>query len=330
MGEYYAKISVIVPVYNCEKYIKRCLASIIKQSYKNFEVIIIDDGSKDQSGAICDDYAKNHKNIRVIHNENQGPAASRKCGIEHADGSLVMFVDADDWIDQDTLEVMCRELQVSDADIVTCAYVDVNNNGKRLVKQTFREGVLECNTLSESIYEIHGTRRMATGPVAKLYKKKLFENIDYREHIIIGEDYTMLLQVLRNANKVRMLNRVFYNRRIYGGNISRSGYTLKHKLALDNYLLVRMGLIDSFPEYKTEILGYHIEYEMAVITAMCRNKHFDGKVIRKLRNDLTLNMRDILWKCKIPIYMKICAAMIAYTPRLFCDCFMLCHKLTGR
>lgn len=330
MGESFPKISVIVPVYNCEKYIKRCLVSIKKQSYKNFEIIIIDDGSKDRSGVICDDYAKSHKNISVIHNENQGPAASRKCGIEHAGGNLVMFVDSDDWLEPDTLEVMCHELLFYDADVVTCSYVDVYNNGKRVVQRTFQEDVLECNSFSECIYEIHGTRRMNTGPVAKLYKKKLFENIDFREHITIGEDYTMLLQVLRNANKVRMLNRVFYNRRLYGGNISRSGYTQRHKLALDNYLLVRARLFDAFPKYKMEILGYHIEYEMAVITAMCRNRNFDREVIQKLRDDLSLNMKEILWKCKIPMYMKICALMIAYTPKIFCACFILLNKLTGR
>lgn len=323
-------ISVIIPVYNAENYLDQCIQSILNQTYGNFEIVLVDDGSKDKSAFMCDDYAKSHENVRVIHNDNQGPAASRKCGIENVKGSLVMFVDSDDWIDCDTLEVMFRELQLSKADIVTCFYVDFYNNGRRVAHQAFREKTVECNTFSECVHEIHGTRRLPAGPVAKLYKKVLFSNIDFREHITIGEDYTMLLQVLRNASKVRILNRVFYNRRIHGKNISRSGYTQRHKLALDNYLMVRNGLITAFPNYRTEILGYHIEYEMAVITAMCRNRNFDDEVIRKLRNDLKVNSRAIIFRCRIPVYMKICALMIAYMPGLFCNCFTLLHKWTGR
>lgn len=323
-------ISIIIPVYNAERYLDDCIQSVLNQTYNYTEIVLVDDGSKDKSAAICDSYANNYENIKVLHNDNQGPAASRKYGIESSNGSLVMFIDADDWIECDMLEVMARELNLSEADIVTCFYADVYNNGKRVVHQTFQESAMECNTFSESIYEIHGTRFMDTGPWAKLYKKDLFRNVDFREHITIGEDYTMLLQVLHNASKVRMLNQVFYNRRIYGGNISRSGFTQRHKLALDNYLTVRTGLIRIFPEYKTEILGYHIEYEMAVITAMCRNRNFDKEVIRKLRNDLILNKREIIFQCKMPLYMKICAVMIAYTPRLFCNCFMLISRLTGR
>lgn len=323
-------ISIIIPVYNAERYLDDCIQSVLNQTYDNIEIVLVDDGSKDKSAAICDSYANNYENIKVLHNENQGPAASRKYGIENANGSLVMFIDSDDWIECDTLEVMIQELNLSEADIVTCFYVDVYNNGKRIVHQTFQENVIEINSFSQSVHEIHGARHLNTGPWAKLYKKELFSNVDFRENITIGEDYTMLLQVLHNASKVRMLNQVFYNRRIYGGNISRSGYTQRHKLALDNYLTVRTGLIRSFPEYKTEILGYHIEYEMAVMTAMCRNKNFDDEVIRKLRNDLALNMEEILYQCKIPMYMKICAVMIAYMPKLFCACFILINKWTGR
>ena len=330
MSESRGFISVIVPVYNAEKYLDECIQSILKQTYDDFEIVLVNDGSKDRSADICDSYAEHYENIKVLHNDNRGPAASRKCGLENAGGDLIMFVDSDDWIECDTLEVMCRELETSQADVVTCFYADIYNNGKRLVHKMFRESVIECDTFSESVYEIHGTRRLSTGPWAKLYRKNLFLNVDFREHVTIGEDYTMLLQVLRNAGKVRMLNYLFYNRRISGKNISRSGYTQRHKLALDNYLMVRNGLIDAYPEYKTEILGYHIEYEMAVITAMCRNRNFDDEVIQKLRNDLTVNGKEIVFRCRIPLYMKICAVMIAYMPRIFIILFCTLHSLTGR
>lgn len=323
-------ISVIIPIYNAEKYIEECIESVLQQSYINIEIILIDDGSVDRSGEICDYYQNKYENIIVQHNRNQGPAASRRNGIKIAQGDLVFFLDADDWLEKETLSTLYGQMKLRNADVVTCAYVDVYNNGKRVEKQPFQEEIIECDSFEKSVYQIHATRYLQTGPVAKLYKKELFENVDFREHITIGEDYTMLLQVLKNASKICMLKTILYNRRIYGGNISRSGFTQRHKLALDNYLAVREGLIAKYPQCKIEIMGYHIEYEMAVITAMCRNKRFDYEVISKLRNDLKIHMKEILLQCKIPIYMRVCAVMIAYMPTIFCACFVLLNKCTGR
>lgn len=323
-------ISVIVPVYNAEDYLDACIQSVLRQTYTDVELVLVDDGSTDNSGKICDRYAARYGKIHVIHNQNQGPAASRKCGIEMAQGSLVMFLDADDWIDKEMLAVMYQELCHANADIVTCAYEDVYKNGKIVKHQPLVKEVVDWRSFSECVYEIHGARTIMSGPVAKLYKRELFAGVDFREHITIGEDYTMLLQVLRNASKIRALGKIMYHRRMFGGNISRSGYTDRHRQALDNYLQVRDGLIQAFPQYRVEILGYHIEYEMAVITAMCRNGNYDRPVIRKLSRDLRRNMKEILVKCRIPFYMKLCAVMIAYTPWIFIILFRLLHRMAGR
>lgn len=323
-------ISVIIPVYNTENYLDACVQSVLGQTYKDMEIILVDDGSTDGSGRICDQYAAQHANVRVVHNENRGPAASRKCGIELAQGSLVLFVDADDWIDADMLDILHRELCKSRADVVLCAYEDVYKNGKTEKHSAVSGDAAEWTSFAECVYEIHGTRTISTGPWAKLYRKELFAGIDFREHITIGEDYTMLLQVLRNASRVRMLGTVLYHRRMFGGNISRSGYTERHKKALENYLQVRDGLIRAFPQYRLAVLGYHIEYEMAVITAMCRNGSYDRPVIKALSRDLRHNMREILGKCRIPVYMKLCAVLIAFVPWIFIVLFRLLHFMTGR
>lgn len=322
-------ISVIIPVYNSERYLEECIQSVLRQTYDNFEIILVDDGSKDKSGAICDNYVEKYENIKALHNENQGPAASRRCGLEHASGSLIMFVDSDDWIENNMLEIMFKEFETSKADVVACIYVNVYNNGRQTAQKPFKD-VITCSSFLECIYQLHGTQHLNGGPVAKLYKKELFRNIDFREHIMVGEDYTMVLQVLWNASKVRMLPEVFYNRRIHGKNISRSGYTKKHKEVIDNYLAIRKKLIELCPEQKTHILTYQIGCELGVITAMCRNRNFDKEVVRKLRDDLTENIQELIFKCRFPCYMKICIIMIAYTPKLFCSCFILINKLTGR
>lgn len=323
-------VSVIIPVYNVEKYLCECIDSVLSQTYTNLEIVLVDDGSTDKSGEICDSYASKYAFVSVMHNKNQGPATSRRMGIERARGSYVMFLDSDDYLDSEALSFYVEQMKCSASDVVAGYFVNFYKNGKESGIPMIATEVLDCHTYEECLHEIHGTRLLLSGPVAKLYKIELFEGVDFKEDVTIGEDYSMTLQVLKNAKKVRMTNKVFYHRRMFGGNISRSGYTERHKKALDNYIEIREGLVQSYPKLKAEIFGYHMEYEMAVITAMCRNTNYDKEVIQKLQKDLKENI-VLLWKtCNSPLHMKVSAWMIAYFPWLFIFLFRILYKITGR
>ena len=123
-----SKISVIIPVYNTEAYLPRCIESVIGQTYGDWELLLVDDGSTDGSGDICDRYAKQDERIRVIHNQNQGPAASRENGIKNSKGGLVMFADSDDWLDRDMLRIMKEQMEASGAGIVCCIFKNIDAN----------------------------------------------------------------------------------------------------------------------------------------------------------------------------------------------------------
>ena len=114
------KLSIIVPVYNVEKYIRKCLDSIIKQTYKDFEIILVNDGSTDNSGLICDEYSSTYCNIRTIHKPNGGLSSARNAGIENAEGDFIGFVDSDDWIDENMYEILVKNIESYDADISMC------------------------------------------------------------------------------------------------------------------------------------------------------------------------------------------------------------------
>ena len=120
-----ATISIIVPVYNVEKYLERCVKSIQNQTYSDLEIILVDDGSPDSSGALCDQYAKEDKRIKVIHKKNGGLSEARNYGIEAATGSYIMFIDSDDWIDLDMAEMLCKLSNKYDADIVECSWRNI-------------------------------------------------------------------------------------------------------------------------------------------------------------------------------------------------------------
>ena len=119
-----ALISVIVPVYNVEKYINRCIESVLAQTYRNFELILVDDGSPDNCGAICDDYASKDRRIRVIHKENGGVSSARNAGLDSAGGDYILFVDSDDYITPEHIELL---IPVESEDLVCCGLVQCIN-----------------------------------------------------------------------------------------------------------------------------------------------------------------------------------------------------------
>ena len=122
------KISIVVPVYNAEKYLRQCLDSILKQSFKDFELLLVDDGSKDRSGKICDEYAEKDKRVSVWHQENQGVSVARNVGLEHAQGEWIYFPDSDDIVVENALEIMMK-MCVEDIDYVMCGYEVYDENG---------------------------------------------------------------------------------------------------------------------------------------------------------------------------------------------------------
>lgn len=324
------KISVIVPVYNTEKYVARCIESIREQTYQDWELLLMDDGSTDESGTICDRYAGCDERIRVFHNQNQGPAASRAEGVRQVGGSLVMFVDSDDWIDSAMLAVMKAQMDETGAGMVCCIFKDIDDNGKESHVQSFQEPYIDCENARECMYQMHHTRHLTGSPCTKLFRIELFEGIDFCRNVTIGEDYAMIVQLAEKAGRVRILSQELYFRYVRKGSISHGGFTDRHKEAFANYMKIRMALIDRYPDLKADITAFHTEYEMAVITAMCRNDRYDKEVIRALKKDLRENMKNTLRHPVVPLYMKGCAVLIAYAHPVFIFLFRILYRLTGR
>lgn len=325
-----SKISVIIPVYNTEAYLPRCIESVIGQTYRDWELLLVDDGSTDGSGDICDRYAKQDGRIKVMHNRNQGPAVSRENGIKNSKGGLIMFADSDDWLDKDMLRIMKEEMEASGAGMICCLYQDVRENGKVMHPYAFREERIECMNVRECMYQIHHTRYLTGALWGKLYRRELFQDIDFCRDVTIGEDYSMIIQLVEKAGHVRMISKEFYFRSVRKGSISHGGYTKRHRKAFDNYMRLRLRLLKDYPELSSDIIAFHTEYEMAVITAMCRNDCYDKEVIAKLKNDLRVNIKNTLGHAIVPLYMKGCAVLIAYAHPVFIVLFRLLYHLTGR
>ena len=139
------KISVIVPIYNTERYLSECIDSIIRQTYRNLEIILVDDGSTDKSFTICNNYAMLDERIQVVHQANQGVSAARNNGLSRASGDLISFVDSDDTLDDDMYELLVRVIEEYNADIVHCGYKHIVGEEVRLVHDT-RKIIMQDNT----------------------------------------------------------------------------------------------------------------------------------------------------------------------------------------
>lgn len=204
-------ISVIIPVYNVEKYLHRCLGSVIAQTYQNLEIICVDDGSTDCSGEICEQYALKDHRVKVFHQENQGVSAARNKGLDIATGEYIAFIDSDDYIQNDMFEQLYRELLKSGASYVICGYNVVDPNGVILDIHSVDKKT-ECSGergLRQHYYHSNGKENFVT-VWGKLFSKKIFENLRFKEKICY-EDIHLMPYLMLQAKSVLLIPYVGYN-----------------------------------------------------------------------------------------------------------------------
>lgn len=201
-------ISVIIPIYNVEKYLHRCINSVIAQNYNNLEIILVDDGSKDSSGKIADTYAKNHKNIRVIHKENGGLSSARNIAIKQSRGDWLAFIDSDDYVAEDFISELISLAIKNDSDIATCSFESFSDDGSVLKKSpSWPE-----KTLSgiEAVDDAFKNKRQSYITL-NIFKKELFlkNNIKFPEGRYY-EDLATKTKLLYCAKKVSYTNKKLY------------------------------------------------------------------------------------------------------------------------
>lgn len=204
------KISIVIPVYNVENYLKKCLDSIISQSYKNIEIILVNDGSTDGSGIICDKYKKIDNRIRVIHKKNGGVSSARNVGIKEATGSFICFADADDYLMEDYIEYLYKLIISNDSDIslTTEMFGNFDNNQSKNENITIVNGEDACERIL--------CYRIPIGVYSKMFKTDFIKknNILFFEDIFMGEGFNFNVMSFQRARKVTISNRkIYYYRR---------------------------------------------------------------------------------------------------------------------
>lgn len=278
-------ISVIIPVYNVAAYLSQCIESILFQDYTDLEVILIDDGSSDESGRICDEYAQKDSRIKVIHQPNRGAAAAKNAGLQAATGEYLSFVDSDDFLEPNAYSHMVQLLQEHEADVVQCSYRDVfkNRTIDHLVSQRQEIlGVAEFLTLFTKDW----TCALMTD---KLYKRTLFDGVFFEIGHKIDDEYFTYRGIM-NAEKIVRDDRIVYNYRRRASSVMLSP-TSAQQIVCDriDYLSKRRRIvIERFPQLRSAYDSHFLN--MMII--LSRDANATAENIQMIRQHLKSYFRE--------------------------------------
>lgn len=219
-------VSIIIPVYNVEQYIEECIDSILQQTFEKFEVILVNDGSTDSSGIICDEYSKNDKRIRVIHQKNGGVSSARNTGLDYAIGKYITFIDSDDYVNENYIEKLYKNIKENNADIAVC-------NNKRFItghqvndyKIDNNISILDTEECLENLYGQYWERYVVVW--GKLYKKDIFKDIRFPVGKI-NEDLFIIYKLYLKARKIIYDNSQLYFYRNTEESITNKKFTYKN------------------------------------------------------------------------------------------------------
>ena len=313
MGE---KISVIVPVYNVEAYLERCVESILQQTYAHFELILINDGSTDSSGQICDHLASQYENIKVYHIENAGVSNARNMGIQLATGSWVTFIDSDDFVTQDYLATLASAAEGLNVGFVIAPLHHIKNGIVTDIPS--HSGKTELWSTEETMKELLMTTRTSFFPVAKLFKRDLLADEKFNTNYHLAEDALFLTELLLKTR----CSCVFIDKPVYYYDHREGSATTsvnRHVFdTIEVYKQIIAQVSQAFPNLKYELINrecwsYITVYDKIIFTS--REEYQKEKA--ELRNWIVQHRREIWKDAYFTTFRKVAILSLVISPWLY-------------
>jgi len=314
-------LSVIVPVYNTEKYLKECINSILGQTYSNLELILLDDGSSDNSPFICKEYEKKDCRIKYIKQENQGVSRARNRALEECFGDYIAFVDSDDVIDLDCYEILIAQINKTNSDIAACSLVrELDSNIKKKDKNNDIPSVIEFPDKKACLESITAHKNSIQGFTGnKVFRRDVIKNIRYSEDILMCEDALFLWElVTKNVNKACFINLPMYHYRIHGSSSTRNSSVEKYYAALKAY----KSMIISAKEQEVinclnGLCSGYIMWNIVLSEQIFKNDCFNKKMYIKIRKNVYEYKEYIK-------YLSLGMHILARTILISYSCFRIC------
>ncbi|MBU3841903.1 MAG: glycosyltransferase [Candidatus Fusobacterium pullicola] len=313
------KISIIVPVYNVEKYLRKCVDSILNQTFKDFELILVDDGSIDTSGKICDEYNLKDNRIKVIHKENGGLSSARNAGLDIAQGEYIGFVDSDDWIELDMYEELYKICKENDTDV---GIVGINYGGASEKKKSKKIEIYSNKLILDDL--VYNKGKEITWPAwNKLWLKKVIGESRFKEGRIY-EDGLFLYSLSSKIKKVAKIDYEAYNYRMDNESITRSKISKKQVDFLYNTLDIYKFLPSP---YKEEMfIRDLIRYTEYILLEMIKQKNINKDIIKEIKKFYNDNFKMVKKENKLSGFLKWKLFVLSKYPKIY----ILLKKLTKR
>lgn len=319
-------VTIVVPVYKVEKYIDKCINSILNQTYKNLEIILVDDGSPDTCGEICDNYAKQDIRIKVIHKENGGLSDARNAGIDIATGRFISFIDSDDYIDSEYIELLYRTIIKDKSDMAISSHKAIYENGTILEKATGEESILDSKEVLKRILYDDGIDLSAW---AKLYKMELFKEIRYPKGRLF-EDAATTYKLIDRCKSISIISKSTYNYVIRRSSITNENFSEK-----------KMDLIISTEEMCNYVKKKYPDLEKAsnrrlmyaylsTLTQLLKSNKRNAKIEKQLYFYIKENSKSVLQDKQVPKRDKIALLSARFGLRFYKVIWKIYEILTGR
>lgn len=333
------KISIVVPVYNVEKYLRECIDSVLSQTFSNFELLLINDGSKDDSGAICEEYAQLDSRVRVVHKKNGGLSSARNAGIELSKGKYIIFLDSDDyWIGNNNLNYLYELAENNEVDVVRGEYISVDEDGEQIKTITKEKKGINLKLMdSVSFY----TQAIAgeNFSVLFLYRKDALGKLRFNEELTIQEDIDFNIRFLSDSHRCLYTDTIFYVYR-------KRAYSITTLPQIDK-LKDAFYICDVFEKYSyiTKDSRMRAEYQkqsvlkyLRTLSSMVEEPYYSGaskismeiglndiyiKTIKRLITYKVVNRKSLSIMCPPLLYLKILHLKIFISKKTLCK--MLCN-----
>lgn len=315
------RFSVIVPIYNKEKYLKECIDSVLNQTFLDYELILVDDGSVDSCPQIIDNYVKQNKQIKVVHKENGGLVSARKAGTKKAKGEYIVCLDADDYLKPDHLKTISDEIENNHSDVICFTYTQKTRNKEIEIKPIYRIGYYSkqdiINEIYPSLIQAKDTKHFNVNIWSKVYKKDLYTKVqmDVNEKCKIGEDGCVSIPCIYLANSLSIINNTSY---VYRCNN-------------DSMTSIKSVLNNDYPKLVYEEYTKHInkdEYDFNdqlnrfvthQVFSLCCSQFNRNETYRKIKNEILNIFNDSFYRNCIEeakfsnnIYAKLMHAVVKY------------------
>lgn len=296
-------VSIVIPVYKVEKYFAQCLESVIEQTYKNLEIIVVDDESPDCCGKIAEQYKEEDNRIQVFHIKNRGAAGARNVGLEKCHGDYILFVDSDDWLELDMVEKLVNAIEETDSDIALCQYWDEYCN------HSSQHKFMECSGLQTSQEFTEGMIKHWEYIITwnKLFRNTVLESVWFVEGHCIDDEFFTYKAVINSKKTVLLEDCLYHYRMRKSGAMLNPAHRRQQLQDQIDFITQRYTpLVSEFPELKSKLLQHKAE----VLISVMKNSNGDVSIYKKAKMHLLKDSFQIIINRKIDLNVK--KSMVIY------------------